>query len=83
MMPIVQLRDIAESDLVIFFKHQLEPEAAQIAAFAPRDEATFYSRWNAGGATTVRRTILVDGRVAGYVGSFLRAEMREVCYWLG
>jgi hypothetical protein len=33
----VQLRDVREADLPVFFEHQLDPEATRMAAFPARD----------------------------------------------
>ena len=41
----VQLRDVTEDDLAIFFHHQLDPDANNMAAFTPRDRAAFAAHW--------------------------------------
>ena len=64
------LRDVADADLEVFYEHQLDPEAARMAAFPPRDRDAFMARWakSLANATNVRRTVLADGEVAGNIG---------------
>ena len=81
----VQLRDVTETDLPIFFEQQLDPQATRMAAFPSRDRDSFISHW----AKILRdenvqiQTILFDGEVAGNIVSFEQAGKREVGYWLG
>jgi RimJ/RimL family protein N-acetyltransferase len=81
----VSLREPAESDVEIFFRHQLEPEACRMAAFPSRDHGAFTAHWakTAADASVRRLTVSIDGQSAGYVASFVRLGKREVCYWLG
>jgi RimJ/RimL family protein N-acetyltransferase/catechol 2,3-dioxygenase-like lactoylglutathione lyase family enzyme len=81
----IVLREVAESDLPLFFEHQRDPLAFEMAAVAPRDGPAFDAHW----ATVLAdernlvRTILFRGRVAGNVVSFDRLGEREVGYWIG
>jgi RimJ/RimL family protein N-acetyltransferase len=80
------LRDTTEADLPTFLENQRDPEALRMAAFVSRDEAAFYDHWrrNILGDPAVRmRTIVVDGAVAGNVGSFPREGRRFIGYWIG
>lgn len=46
---IVQLRDVTDSDLPIFFEQQLDADANQMAAFTakePTDRDAFDTHWN-------------------------------------
>jgi RimJ/RimL family protein N-acetyltransferase len=81
----VRLRDVTADDLPIFFEHQLDPEATQMAAFPSRDRPAFMAHWTRilADETTATKTILVDGQVAGNVGSWEQGGEREVGYWLG
>ena len=81
----VQLRDVLESDLPIFFEQQLEPEAAQMAAFPARNREAFMTHWNRimADESVLIKTILFDGNVAGNIVSFIQLGEREVGYWLG
>lgn len=82
---LVTLREVITSDVPAFFEHQKDPEANAMVVSKPRDEAAFMAHWTKTSADPAvrRQTILVDGKVAGYVGSFERLGLREVCYWLG
>jgi RimJ/RimL family protein N-acetyltransferase len=86
--PHLVLRDVTEDDLPVFFEQQLDADANHMAAFTardPKDRAAFMAHWarilsNAG---ILKKTILVDGQVAGHVSSFDMSGDREVTYWLG
>ena len=79
------LRDTVEDDLQTFFLHQLDSEASKMVGFVPRPQEDFLLHWKKTSATarTKRKTVVVGGHVAGYVGSFDRSDKREVGYWLG
>jgi RimJ/RimL family protein N-acetyltransferase len=85
----VLLRDVAEADLPIFFEQQQEPAANQMAAFTakdPADREAFTAKWaKILGDDSVKKTILVNGQVAGSVSSFVApwSGQLEVTYWLG
>jgi RimJ/RimL family protein N-acetyltransferase len=81
----VQLRNVLETDLPIFFEQQLDPEAAQMAAFPARNREAFMTHWTRimVDETVLIRTILFDGNVAGNIVSFIQLAEREVGYWLG
>lgn len=82
------LRDVTESDLPIFFEHQLDPDANHMAAFThenPADRDAFMAHWAKilGDEGITVRTILFEGQVAGYVASFEQFGKPSVSYWLG
>jgi len=81
----VSLRTVQESDLPIFFEHQRDPIANQMAAFAPRNRVTFMAHWAKimRDERVILKTILFEGQVAGNVLSFEMSGEREVGYWLG
>jgi RimJ/RimL family protein N-acetyltransferase len=81
----VVLRDVAESDLAVFYDHQLDPEATRMAAFPARDWKPFSAHWRRilGDETVITQTVLVDGRVAGNVVSWQGPGGRLVGYWIG
>ena len=82
----VTLREVTEDDLPVFFLDQLDPEANRMAAFTPRDHEAFMAHWRTrilGDDSVVARTVLVDGRVAGNVGSWEASGRRLVGYWIG
>lgn len=80
------LRDVTEGDLPIFFEHQCEPEAHRMAGFPPREHDAFLLHWQTkviGEPTARKRTIVVEGRVAGNIGSWDADGRRFVGYWIG
>jgi RimJ/RimL family protein N-acetyltransferase len=79
------LRDVAESDLDAFFEHQREPEANEMAVFAARDRDTFEAHWRRilADDSTIQRTIVDGGEVAGNIGSWSQDGRRLVGYWIG
>jgi RimJ/RimL family protein N-acetyltransferase len=82
----VELRDVLETDLHVFFEQQLDPEAAQMAAFPSRGEKAFMTHWKTkvlGNASVLAKTILFNGEVAGNIVCFEQLGDREVGYWLG
>lgn len=84
----VRLRAIADADLPTLFEQQLDPAANHMAAFThpdPADRAAFDAHWAKIRAdpTVTQLTILVDGAVAGWVGSYGPPDEPEVTYWLG
>jgi RimJ/RimL family protein N-acetyltransferase len=82
----IQLRDVIESDLAIFFKQQLDPQATKMAAFPARGESAFMAHWKTkvlGDDSVLVQTILFNGEVAGNIVCFEQLGDREVGYWLG
>ena len=79
------LRLVRDDDLPVFFEHQRDAPASEIAAVAMRDRASFDGHWARARAdpVIVLRTIEVDGAVAGNVLSFLLDGRRVVGYWIG
>ncbi len=82
---VVTLRDVVSDDIPVFYAHQLDAEATEMAGFPARTWDAFTSHWARilDDVTTVNQTVLVDGRVAGSLASFLQDGEREVGYWLG
>ena len=85
---VLLLRNVIKDDLVIFFKHQLDPEANHMAAFTAKDptnHAAFLAHWKKilSDETVIIQTILCDGHVAGSVSSYEEEGKPEVTYWLG
>ena len=82
------LRNVVNDDLPIFFEYQLDPEANYMAAFTAKDPTNreaFMAHWHRilADPTTINRTIVVDGQIAGSVSSYQDAGHPEVTYWLG
>jgi RimJ/RimL family protein N-acetyltransferase len=79
---------VKESDLPDFFEHQLDPAANHMAAFTtknPADWEAFTAHWTRilANAAITKKTILLEGQVAGHVVSFERFGKPEVSYWIG
>src|SRR5678815_694732 len=82
----VRLRNVEPNDLHIFYEQQLDPDATRMAAFPSRDRAAFDAHWKTnilGNPGAITQTILVDGEVAGNVGSWPQEGGRLVGYWIG
>jgi RimJ/RimL family protein N-acetyltransferase len=84
----VTLREVIDSDLPVFFQHQQDQEAVQMAAFTsedPSDRAAFDAHWARirASETVINRAVEVDGKLAGHVASFEMFGEREVTYWIG
>jgi RimJ/RimL family protein N-acetyltransferase len=82
----VLLRNIEPNDLPIFYEQQLDPDATRMAAFPARDRASFDAHWERnilGNPDAITQTILVDGEVAGNIGSWRQNGVRLVGYWIG
>lgn len=81
----VRLRDVRPEDVAVFFEHQADPEASQMAAFKTRDLEPFIAHWEtvlANGAVTTK-TIEFEGRTAGNIGCWEQDGGWNVGYWLG
>ena len=81
----VRLRAVALADIELFFEHQLDPVAGQMAAFPSRDHETHLVHWRKilADDEKVAMTILVGDDVAGNMVSWSQDGQREVGYWLG
>lgn len=80
----VRLRPVEDRDLDVFFDHQTDPEAIEMAAFPARDKEHFAAHWAKVRAddTMVVRTIVADGTVAGNIGSWEQDGQRLIGYWI-
>jgi RimJ/RimL family protein N-acetyltransferase len=82
------LREVRDEDLAVLFVQWADPVAAGMAAFtAPdhMDRDAFERRWSRLRAdeTVINRVIVVDGVVAGSIGSWGDPGEREITYWIG
>jgi RimJ/RimL family protein N-acetyltransferase len=82
------LRDVTQDDLPIFFEHQQDPGARHMVAFTsrdPNDREAFMAHWARilSDDAITKRTILLDGQVAGNILSFQWDDKPEVGYWIG
>lgn len=84
----IELREIEDADLPIFWTHLRDPEALRIAAFTRPyhyDREAFDAHWAKilADASILPRTVLEDGAVVGNLASFGAPDEREVTYWIG
>ena len=82
------LREVRDEDLAVLFDQWADPVAAHMAAFtAPdhMDRDAFERRWSRLRAdeSVINRAIVVDGALAGTIGSWGEPGEREVTYWIG
>ena len=82
------LREVWDEDLPVLFEQWADPIAARMAAFTAPDHVdrdAFERRWSRLRAdeTVIARAIVVDGEVAGTIGSWGDPDGREVTYWIG
>ena len=84
----IELRDVVDADLPIFFAQQQDPAGVQMAAFTakdPSDRAAFNSHWakiRTDAGVTIQ-TIVHEGEVAGSVSCHSWFGEPEISYWLG
>ena len=84
MNPKIQLRNVEVDDLPLFFEHQRDPIAVAMVAFNSRDRAAFDQHWAKllADDSLLKKAIIVDGEVAGNIGSWTAEGKREIGYWL-
>ncbi|CAM5667561.1 hypothetical protein STAFG_8439 [Streptomyces afghaniensis 772] len=82
----VELREVHDSDLPVFFRQMNDPEALHMAAFVPKDPAdrdAFDAHWTKiRSSADVVRTVLADGDVVGSAAVYGEPGEREVTYWV-
>lgn len=83
--PVVRLRRVEHEDLDVFFDHQTDPRAFEMAGVPARERDQFAEHWAKVLAddTLVKRTIVADGAVAGYLGSWPDDGQQLLGYWVG
>ncbi|MGW0614596.1 GNAT family N-acetyltransferase [Streptomyces sp. NPDC002788] len=82
----VELRQVHDSDLPVFYRQMSDPEALHMAAFTPKDPAdrdAFDAHWaKIRSSDAVVRTVLADGDVVGSTAVYGVPGEREVTYWV-
>ncbi|GGX79131.1 N-acetyltransferase [Streptomyces minutiscleroticus] len=82
----VELREVHDSDLPVFYRQMNDPEAVRMAAFTapdPADRTAFDAHWERLRASRdVVRTVLADGDVVGSAAVYGEPGEREVTYWI-
>jgi RimJ/RimL family protein N-acetyltransferase len=79
-------RDVQPDDRPIVFEQQLDAAATRMADFPSRDRTVFDAHRASnilGNPTALTQTVLLDGNVAGYIGSRQQDSVRLVGYWIG
>jgi len=81
----IQLRDVTETDLPVFYEQQLDPEAVEMAGFPSRKQDPFMAHWTriVADKSVLIKTILFNGEIAGNIVCFEQLGEREIGYWLG
>ena len=81
----VSLRAVTDDDVAMFFEHQRDPVAVEMAGFPARERDAHDAHWAKIRADPANymRTIEADGVVAGNVLSWQGEEGRLVGYWVG
>jgi RimJ/RimL family protein N-acetyltransferase len=85
----VALRDATFKDVPVFYRMHADPEANRAGAFKPRSRPAFFKHWEKvlRNRLCLKKAIVADGKVAGYVVSFYRTgtgkpKRREIGYWI-
>ena len=81
----VWLRPVVDADIEVFFGFESDPEAAAMAGFPSRDRERFSAHWARLRAddSLVQRAVVVDGVVAGNIGSWPDDGQQLLGYWIG
>jgi RimJ/RimL family protein N-acetyltransferase len=83
-----ELRGLRDEDVAVLFEQWADPVAVHMAAFtAPdhTDRSAFEARLSRLRAdeAVIAEVIVVDGEVAGTIGSWGDPDEREITYWIG
>ncbi len=80
----VDLRAVQPADLALFFEHQRDPLACQMAGFPARERDAFFAHWTniLANPQVTARAILADGDVAGNIVCWRQGNRRLVGYWI-
>jgi hypothetical protein len=81
----VELRETIDADLGTLFEFQADPEASAMAAFPSRDLPAFleHEAKIKADPSAIKRTIVADAGVVGWIGSWEVEGEREVGFWIG
>src|SRR3954454_6322956 len=79
------LRHVEPNDVAVFFAHQPDPVASDMAAFPSRDRAAHDGHWSRilADVSVIARAIVEDGEVVGNIGSWTTDNQRLIGYWIG
>jgi len=81
----ISLREVTDADVEVFYDHQRDPIAVEMAAFPAREKEAHRQHWTKIQAdeTTINRTILFGDEVAGSILSWVHDDKRWIAYWIG
>ena len=82
----IKLRDLAETDISIFYEQQNDSDANRMAAFPVRSRDDFFKHWTTkvlGNRASIAKAIIESDVVAGYVLSWNQDGKQLVGYWIG
>ena len=81
----VRIRSVIDDDLELFYQHQLDPVALEMAVFPARARPEFMTHWAKIRAdpTCIQRTVVIDDAVAGNIGCWEQSGRHLVGYWIG
>ncbi len=81
----IVLREVTDDDVGIFYDHQLDTEATDMAGFPARDRDDHEQHWARIRANQdiITRTVVSRGDVVGNIVSWVQDGQREVGYWIG
>lgn len=81
----VRIRPVSISDLDVFFRHQQDTEANDLAKVYPRNRADFDLHWARilNNPAIVARTIECGGVVIGNINCFRVDDETHIGYWIG
>lgn len=82
----IGLRELTEEDLPVLYEHQVDSVALEMAAFPSRDKNAFMKHWREkilANHKALKRAIIKDQEVVGYVTSWEDEGKHLVAYWIG
>jgi RimJ/RimL family protein N-acetyltransferase len=80
----VSLRDVIDDDIPVFFDHQRDPVAVEMAAITSRNREDHLAKWReVRSDETITKTILLEDEVAGHIVSWEEDGCQNVGYAIG
>jgi RimJ/RimL family protein N-acetyltransferase len=82
------LRNVEDSDLIIFYENQQDYDSRYMAAFISKEQDNkerFIAHWSMilNDETKTTKTIIFEDQVVGYVSTFQQSGEQEITYWIG
>ncbi|PCI38731.1 MAG: GNAT family N-acetyltransferase [Elusimicrobia bacterium] len=81
----ITLRDAVEADIPALFEFHSDPEANKKGGFVPRTSEAFTKHFTEnvlGKEEVIKKAILLDGKLVGYLLCFYAKTQWEVGYWI-